>query len=235
MPTGFKCLTGSLSSPLSSLRTEARAKNDITTACRAPLLTCHMQRSIGLCVYFQLYEHRRTEIQRRYRGRYNSWRKRNALLWTLEKLFVSFFKFSFSFFLHLVEGFSSRSINGCGLCCCHIELVHLRDKIAQSKIKETSEGWQKQIQRDVKQQKRLTSWHKVTHTSQSLFITAMLSKDLSSKHGSSGVLPAGCSSAFDCRVPDVLQVCRYVFMLKRNKKDPQTEKHRTTHSFKLCL
>lgn len=212
MPTGFKCLTGSLSSPLSSLRTEARAKNDITTACRAPLLTCHMQRSIGLCVYFQLYEHGRTEIQRRYRGRYNSWRKRNALLWTLEKLFVSFFKFSFSFFLHLVEGFSSRSINGFGLC-----------------------WWQKQIQRDVKQQKRLTSWHKVTHTSQSLFITAMLSKDLSSKLGSSGVLAAGCSSTFDCRVPDVLQVCRYVFMLKRNKKDPHTEKHRTTHSFKLCL
>lgn len=151
------------------------------------------------------------------------------------KLFVSFFKFSFSFFLHLLEGFSSRSINGCGLCWCHIELVHLRDKIAQSKIKETSEGRQKQIQRDVKQQKRLTSWHKVTHTSQSLFITAMLSKDLSSKLGSSGVLAAGCSSAFDCRVPDVLQVCRYVFMLKRNKKDPQTEKHQTTHSFKLCL
>lgn len=113
--------------------------------------------------------------------------------------------------------------------------MHLRDKIAQSKIKETSKGWHKQIQRDMKQQKRLTSWHKVTHTSQSLFITAMLSKDFSSKRGSSGVLPAGCSSAFDCRVPDVLQVCSYVFMLKRNKKDPQTEKHRSTHRFKLCL
>lgn len=160
MPTGFKCLTGSLSSPLSSLRTEARAKNDITTACRAPLLTCHMQRSIGLCVYFQLYEHRRTEIQRRYRGRYNSWRKRNALLWTLEKLFVSFFKFSFSFFLHLVEGFSSRSINGCGLCWCRVELVHLRDKIAQSKIKD----FRRTTETDTKRCKTTKTTHKLTQS-----------------------------------------------------------------------